>query len=123
MKKFELKAEQLRWQCTPQLLKFKSTEDLSLCEGIIGQPRAIEAIKLGLNVKYPGYNIFITGPVGTGRTTAITKLLEELKTKKDKLKDLLYVNNFKNPDLPKLIVLDAGKGKQFKDDMTRLIYQ
>ncbi|MEO0123136.1 MAG: ATP-binding protein [candidate division WOR-3 bacterium] len=123
MKKFELKAEQLRWQCTPELLKFKSTEDLSLCEGIIGQPRAIEAIKLGLNVKYPGYNIFITGPVGTGRTTAITKLLEELKTKKDKLKDLLYVNNFKNPDLPKLIVLDAGKGKQFKDDMTRLIYQ
>ncbi len=123
MKKFELKAEQLRWQCTPQLLKFKSTEDLSLCEGVIGQPRAIEAIKLGLNVKYPGYNIFITGPVGTGRTTAITKLLEELKTKKDKLKDLLYVNNFKNPDLPKLIVLDAGKGKQFKDGMTRLIYQ
>ncbi len=123
MKKFELKAEQLRWQCKTELLKFKSTEDLSLCEGIIGQPRAIEAIKLGLNVKYPGYNIFITGPVGTGRTTAITKLLEELKTKKDKLKDLLYVNNFKNPDLPKLIVLDAGKGKQFKDDMTRLIYQ
>ncbi|MEO0129464.1 MAG: ATP-binding protein [candidate division WOR-3 bacterium] len=123
MKKFELKAEQLRWQCTPELLKFKSTEDLSLCEGIIGQPRAIEAIKLGLNVKYPGYNIFITGPVGTGRTTAITKLLEELKTKKDKLKDLLYVNNFKNPDLPKLIVLDAGKGKLFKDDMIRLIYQ
>jgi len=123
MKKFELKAEQLRWQCTPQLLKFKSTEDLSLCEGIIGQPRAIEAIKLGLNVKYPGYNIFITGPVGTGRTTAITKLLEELKTKKDQLKDLLYVNNFKNPDLPKLIILDAGKGKKFKEDMTRLIYQ
>ncbi|MCX7995153.1 MAG: AAA family ATPase [candidate division WOR-3 bacterium] len=123
MKKFELKPEQLRWQCTPELLKFKSTDELSLCEGIIGQPRAIEALKLGLNVKYPGYNIFVTGPVGTGRTTAITKLLEELKTKKDGLKDLLYVNNFKNPDLPKLIVLDAGKGKQFKDEMARLIHQ
>jgi len=123
MKRFEVKPEQLRWQCTPGILKFKTSEELALCEGIIGQPRAIEAIKLGLNVKYPGYNIFVTGPVGTGRTTAITKLLEELKTKKEQLKDLLYVNNFKNPDLPKLIILDAGKGKQFKEDMERLIYQ
>ncbi len=123
MKKFELKPEQLRWQCKPEFLKFKTSEELSLCEGIIGQPRAIEAIKLGLNVKYPGYNIFITGPVGTGRTTAITKLLEELKTKKDRLQDLLYVNNFKNPDLPKLITVDAGMGRILKDDMERLIYQ
>lgn len=123
MKKFELKPEQLRWQCTREFLKFKSPEDISLCEGIIGQPRAIEALKLGLNVRYPGYNIFITGPVGTGRTTAITKLLEELKAKKGQLKDLLYVNNFKNPDLPKLIVLDAGQGKLFKEEMTRLIDQ
>lgn len=123
LKKFELKPEQLRWQCTPELLKFKTSEDLAFCEGIIGQPRAIEAIKLGLNVKYPGYNIFITGPVGTGRTTAITKLLEELKTKKDQLKDLLYVNNFRNPDLPRLIILEAGKGKKFREEMERLIYQ
>ncbi|MEO0095326.1 MAG: ATP-binding protein [candidate division WOR-3 bacterium] len=123
MKKFELKSEQLRWQCTSDFLKFKSSDELALCEGIIGQPRAIDAIRLGLNVKYPGYNIFITGPVGTGRTTAITKLLEELKTRKDQLKDLLYVNNFKNPDMPKLIVLEAGKGKKFKEGMARLIYQ
>ncbi|MEO0206855.1 MAG: ATP-binding protein [candidate division WOR-3 bacterium] len=123
MKKFELKPEQLRWQCKPEFLKFKTSEELTLCEGIIGQPRAIEAIKLGLNVKYPGYNIFVTGPVGTGRTTAITKLLEELKTKKDQLKDLLYVNNFKNPDLPRLLIIDAGKGKKFREEMERLIYQ
>jgi MoxR-like ATPase len=83
MKKFrELKPSQLRWQCDPRVLKFKTVNELRTCEGIIGQPRAIEAIKLGLNVKYPGYNIFITGPVGTGRTTAITKLLEELEVKK-----------------------------------------
>ncbi len=123
MKKFKLKYQQLRWQCKPEFLKFKTSEELALCEGIIGQPRAIEALKLGLNVKYPGYNIFITGPVGTGRTTAITKLLEELKTKKNQLKDLLYVNNFKNKNLPKLIVLEAGKGRQFKESMEHLLYQ
>ena len=117
----ELKHSELRWQCNPKILKFKSIKDLSVCEGIIGQPRAIEAIKLGINVKYPGYNVFITGPVGTGRTTAITKLLEELKIKKGELKDLLYVNNFKNPDMPKLLELPSGKGRYFKQAMFNLI--
>lgn len=118
----ELKPKELRWECEPNLLKFKTNEDIAVCEGIIGQPRAIEALRLGLNVKYPGYNIFITGPVGTGRSTAITKLLDELKTKKGILKDLIYVNNFKNPDLPKLIILDASQGKKFKESMSGLIH-
>jgi len=122
MKKYrELKLTDLRWQCDPKLLKFKSTNELTICEGIIGQPRAIDAIKLGLNVKYPGYNIFVTGPVGTGRTTAITKLLDELKGKKDELKDILYVNNFKNPDAPSLVILPAGKGRDFRDLMDKLV--
>jgi ATP-dependent Lon protease len=116
----ELKPSELRWQCDPKLLRFTNLKEVSSCEWIIGQPRAIDAIKLGLNVKYPGYNIFITGPVGTGRTTAITKLLDDLKVKGD-LKDLLYVNNFKNPDMPKLIELPGGKGKKFKRAIAKLI--
>ncbi len=122
MKKIRgLKPSQLRWQCDPKLLKFKTTHELTTCEGIIGQPRAIEAIKLGLDVKYPGYNIFITGPVGTGRTTAITKLLDELKGKKDEMKDLLYVNDFKNPDTPHLIILTAGNGRALRDLMEKFV--
>ncbi len=123
MRKFrELKASQLRWQCDPKILKFKSVNDLRTYEGIIGQPRAIEAIKLGLDVKYPGYNVFITGPVGTGRTTAITKLLEELEVKKGDLKDLVYVNNFKNPDMPKLMDLPHGDGTKFRNAMIDFIH-
>lgn len=122
MKKFrELKPSDLRWQCDPKLLKFKTIKDIRICEGIIGQPRAMDAIKLGLNVKYPGYNIFITGPVGTGRTTAVTKLLEQLEVKKRDLTDLLYVHNFKNADMPMLISLAAGDGGKFKRAMERLI--
>lgn len=116
----QLKPSQLRWQCDPKLLRFKNLKEVSSCEWIIGQPRAIDAIKLGLNVKYPGYNIFITGPVGTGRTTAITKLLEDLKVKGE-LKDLLYVNNFKNPDMPNLIELPGGQGKRLQHALSRLI--
>jgi len=119
-KGMQLKPSQLRWQCNPKLLRFKNLKEVSSCEWIIGQPRAIDAIKLGLNVKYPGYNIFITGPVGTGRTTAITKLLEDLKVKGD-LKDLLYVNNFKNPDMPKLLELPGGQGKKFQHTISKLM--
>jgi len=122
MKKFrELKPSELRWQCDPKILKFKTLNDIKTCEGIIGQPRAIDAIKLGLNVKYPGYNIFITGPVGTGRTTAITKLLEKIEVKKGVLEDLVYVNNFKNPDMPNLIDMSSGDGNKFKNVMFNLI--
>lgn len=120
VKGLELKPAQLRWQCDPKLLRFRHLKEVSSCEWIIGQPRAIDAIKLGLSVKYPGYNIFITGPVGTGRTTAITKLLDDLKVKGE-LRDLLYVNNFKNPDMPKLIELTGGMGTKFKQALERLI--
>lgn len=119
-KAVRLKPSQLRWQCDPKLLRFQNMKEVSSCEWIIGQPRAIDAIKLGLNVKYPGYNIFITGPVGTGRTTAITKLLEDLKVK-GALRDLAYVNNFKNPDMPRLIELPGGQGRKFKTSIHRLI--
>lgn len=122
MKKFrELKPSELRWQCDPKFLQFKTVSDLKTCEGIIGQPRAMDAIKLGLNVKYPGYNIFITGPVGTGRTTAITKLLGQIDVKKDTLTDLIYVNNFKNGDMPYLIMLTAGDGRRFQKAMRNLV--
>jgi lon-related putative ATP-dependent protease len=119
-KGMQLKPSHLRWQCDPKMLRFRHLKEVSSCEWIIGQPRALDAIKLGLNVKYPGYNIFITGPVGTGRTTAITKLLDDLKVK-GSLKDLLYVNNFKNPDMPKLIELPGGQGSKFKDAVSKLI--
>lgn len=119
----ELKPSELRWQCNPTLLKFKTVDDLKTCEGIIGQPRAMDAIKLGLNVNYPGYNIFITGPVGTGRTTAITKLLQDIEVKKDKLTDLTYVHNFKNADMPRLIDLPAGQGNKFRNAMNGLIQE
>lgn len=122
MKKFrKLKPSELRWQCDPKLLKFKNVDELRICEGIIGQPRAMDAIQLGLNVEYPGYNVFITGPVGTGRTTAITKLLREIDVKKNALFDLLYVNNFRNSDMPRLLELPAGKGTCFKHDMEEFI--
>ncbi|HQH46610.1 MAG TPA: ATP-binding protein, partial [Candidatus Aminicenantes bacterium] len=75
----------------------------------------------GLDIKNLGYNIFITGMVGTGRTTSIKQLLEGMKKGDPPPDDLLYVNNFRNADEPWLIQLPAGQGRSFVEAMNDLI--
>ena len=121
MKYEEVSIEKLRWRCDPDKLTFRSTEDLPVIHEIIGQERALEAIRLGLDIDGFGYNIFLTGLVGTGRKTSIKTLLEEIDTTGKIPNDICYVNNFKNPDMPKMISLQAGKGNEFREDMDNLI--
>jgi ATP-dependent Lon protease len=117
----ELTVDQLRWRCEPESLGFESTRDLEACQEIIGQPRATEAIRLGLEIEGFGYNIFVTGLVGTGRNTTIKRLLQEIETASRIPEDLCYVNNFKNPDMPKIIALPACQGIGLRKDMDNLI--
>jgi len=118
----ELPPEKLRWKLDPEQVPYKSSDDSELCEEIIGQKRALKAIQTGLDIKSLGYNICITGMVGTGRTTTIKQLLEKLKKEKEEIPDdILYVNNFKSPDEPTLITLPVGKGKLFKESIEHLI--
>jgi lon-related putative ATP-dependent protease len=117
----ELTPERLAWTLDPQKIPFDSSEDCKACEGIIGQERALRALQTGLDIHSLGYNIFVTGMVGTGRTTTIKQLLEKMRKEEVKPDDILYVNNFKNPDEPTLIILPAGQGKHFKEAMEHLI--
>ncbi len=116
----EVPVEKLRWRCDPEGLKFQSTDELPIMEEIIGQERALEAIRLGLDIDGFGYNIFVTGLVGTGKKTAIKGLLEEIDTAGKIPDDICYVNNFKNPDMPKMISLPVGRGNEFRGDMDNL---
>jgi len=117
----EVPVEKLRWRCQPESLPFESTAEIQPCMEIIGQERALKAIRLGLELDSLGYNIFIVGLVGTGRNTTIKCLLEEIDKAGKIPDDLCYVNNFKDPDQPHCICLPAGKGKVFKKDMEDLI--
>ncbi len=117
----ELSPDQLRWNCCPDLVPVESSDEAPACQEIIGQERALRAIQTGLDIKSLGYNIFITGMVGTGRTTTITQLLDQLEKGEKTPDDILYVNNFKYPDEPVLIMLPAGRGKEFSDSMSKLI--
>jgi ATP-dependent Lon protease len=117
----ELSPDKLSWKLDTAKIPFDTSDGCEPCEGIIGQERALKAIQTGLDIKSLGYNIFITGLVGTGRTTTIKKLLEKMKNDQETPDDIVYVNNFKNPDEPTLITLSAGNGKHFKESVNHLI--
>lgn len=65
----QLPADALAWRCDPQQLAFRSTEEVSPDVQIIGQTRAVRALGFGLGVEHSGYNIFVSGAPGTGRST------------------------------------------------------
>jgi len=117
----ELPPARLRWRCPVNRFDFKTTDDIKARQDIIGQDRALKAIRIGLKLEHRGYNIFITGLVGTGRTTTIKHLLERLEKKGPIPPDICYMNNFKDPNMPRCIELEAGGGNHLGADMNRLI--
>jgi len=75
--KFELSASALRLICEPKVFKFKNTSEVRPLDTVIGQERAVEAIDFGLNMQDPGYNIFVTGLAGTGKSTIVRDLVNK----------------------------------------------
>lgn len=111
----------LRWQWTAKDIAIDSTDDVTPTSDIIGQERALKAIRIGLEMKHFGYNVFVSGLAGTGRTTTIKRILREFEKNHQHLEDLCYVYNFHDPDRPLMIRLPAGKGKAFERDMSDFV--
>ena len=120
-KQNELKAADLRRICDHKVFKFKNTSQIKPLDEVIGQKRAVQAIEFGLNMKSPGYNIFVTGVEGTGKST-ITK---DIVTKHAKTlpgpHDWCLINNFKDEFRPKAIAVSGGKAAHFSNSMNILI--
>ncbi|MGQ9748149.1 MAG: AAA family ATPase, partial [Candidatus Caldatribacteriaceae bacterium] len=125
--KYCLKPEDVRWICDWKSFPFKCTDEVEGLEGFLGQDRALQAIEFALRMDKPGYNLFVVGPVGSGRASAvrscIEKLLEEKKAQNSLplLYDWCYVFNFQNPDRPKLLKLPKGEGKNLARRMEELL--
>ncbi|MEM2913880.1 MAG: ATP-binding protein, partial [Candidatus Bathyarchaeia archaeon] len=119
----ELQPENLRKECDPKTLVCETTEEIFPLEEIIGQERAVRALKFGLEIKERGFNIYVAGYPGTGRTTAVKDFLEEIAKKKPVPPDWCYVNNFANPYEPKAIKLPSGRGKIFQKDMESFVME
>jgi lon-related putative ATP-dependent protease len=116
-----LPVQKLRWQCESKSLGIKSTNDIQPTREIIGQERALRALRVGLEMEHFGYNIFVTGFTGTGRTTTIKRLLQDFGKKQCVMRDHCYVHNFKHPDMPIAISLSAGQGRGLQQDMDNLL--
>ena len=117
----ELSAEQVRKRCDPSVLNCDSTEELEPLERIIGQDRALRALKFGLNIPKPGFNIYVSGLAGTGRTTAIKSFLEALAATKETPSDWCCVHNFRDSYCPRALKVPAGKGQSLQKDMGHTI--
>jgi lon-related putative ATP-dependent protease len=118
---FEVSIDKLRWTMDPASLPFETTSDIKPLEGIVGQDRAIEALRFGVGMVNAGYNIFVTGEPRSGRMAAAQAVLQAASKERKTPDDLCYVNNFKNPEEPILIRLVPGKGRELKKDIHDLI--
>ena len=117
----ELPPEKLRKICDAKFIRCETTAELVPIREIIGQGRAVRALKFGLGIKDHGFNIYVAGYPGTGRKTAVKNFVEEVARDRPVPPDWCYVNNFSNQYEPKAIHLPAGKGKAFRDDVKNFI--
>ena len=126
--RYEIPAEKLSWRCDLSFLPFSCTSEMTPLEDFIGQDRAIRAIEFGLGVNRPGFNIFVTGLTGTGKTSIIKAFLKKVTSERiapetDSVSpaDWCYVYNFNDPDRPQALRIRRGWGKILKTDMEQLI--
>ncbi|MHB0876927.1 MAG: Lon protease family protein [Anaerolineae bacterium] len=113
--------EQLHRYCDPGSLPFASTAELPDLQEIIGQERATRAIEFGTGVRSFGYNIYVMGPPGAGKTTTVTEYLRRRAESAAVPSDWLYVHNFLVPYRPNALQLPAGRGRPFQRAMEQLV--
>ena len=126
LEKYEVPADKLRWECDPKLFDFGCTKDLAPLREFVGQDRAIRAVEFGLNMTNKGYNIYVAGLTGTGKTSMVKTYIERLINTKEARGEVLapedwcYLYNFQKPDIPQIISLPQSKGKEFCNDIDDL---
>ncbi len=120
-KNCELKFSDLRSICDPKMFSFKTTAEVDPLDKVIGQERAVQAIEFGLNMKSPGYNIFVTGIEGTGKSTIIRDIVTQHAKSLPSPVDWCMVNNFKDEYHPIAVSVPKGKATRFSKTMNKLI--
>ncbi|MDD3752201.1 MAG: AAA family ATPase, partial [Tissierellia bacterium] len=123
IEKYKVPVDKLRNECSicGDLNFCQTSKDVRVLEGVIGQDRAVKSMEFGLAMEANGYNIFVLGPQGTGKTTYSQTVVSKAASKRDVPDDWCYINNFSEWDKPLAISLPAGQGKVFQKDMEKLI--
>ena len=120
-RKNELGYKDLKVSCDSKIFNFTTTDELEPISTGIGQDRGIKALEFGLSVDINGYNVYVEGPYGVGKTAYVKNYLNVISKKKKVPNDWCYLYNFNNPNEPIAISLPAGQGKEFRDAMNSFI--
>ncbi|MFO7740995.1 MAG: ATP-binding protein [Anaerolineae bacterium] len=116
-----LEPDQLRRICDPAQLGFETTEELEDLGEIIGQERAVGAVRFSIGIRRDGYNLFALGPSGTGKRTTISRFLHRKASGDPTPSDWCYVNNFEESQKPDAVQLPPGRGIELRKDMEQLV--
>ncbi len=117
----ELSYKDLKVTCDPNVFKFNTTAEIDSISTGIGQDRGIKALEFGINVDIKGYNLYLEGPSGVGKTMYTKHYLDKISKKKKTPSDWCYIYNFDNPNEPIAVSLLAGQGREFRDTMDQFI--
>jgi predicted ATP-dependent protease len=116
-----LTAEQVRRRCDPQEFPFETTAELKAGPGLLGQARAADALAFGLAMSERSFNVFVAGPPGVGKSTAVQAVLQAAARGRATPPDLCYVHNFRDPSRPRMLQLAAGQGRRLRDALHALV--
>ena len=120
-KTYELMSKDLKDICNPDIFKFDTTAELNDNNLVYGQDRGIKALEFGLSVDVKGYNLYLEGPTGVGKTMYTKHYLNSLAKTKKTPPDWCYIYNFENSNEPIAVSLPAGQGKVFEETMNTFI--
>ena len=121
MKNHELNYKELKSKCNPNIFNFETTADITDNDLLYGQERGIKALEFGLSIQSKGYNLYVEGPAGVGKTMYTKRYVKELAKNEKVPDDWCYIYNFDNPNEPIAVSLPAGTGKEFKEIMDSFI--
>ena len=111
----------LKRRCDPRSLRFRTTAELDDLDDILGQERAIEALRFGIGIRSDGFNLFALGPNALGKHTTVRQFLDRKAADQETPADWCYIHDFEDAHRPKALKLPAGSGGKLHRDMARLI--
>ncbi len=116
-----LAPEQLYKRCDPDVFEFETTAQIEPRKLVIGQERAIEAVRFGIGIEREGYNLFVLGDSGAGRRALVSQHVGGAAKARPVPTDWCYVDQFSNSRMPRALELPAGRGKELQQDMEHLV--
>lgn len=116
-----LEPDHLYQRCDPEQFDFNTTEELEDLTEVIGQPRAVDAVRFGMGIRHKGYNLFALGPTGTGKHALVQRYAAEKARAGPLPPDWCYVNNFQQPHEPRMLRMPPGRGVELERDMEQLV--